>query len=170
MNASLGWISRRSFAPKARHARLLVGRAGSPTSTAVVVVTGAPDNGWTLQSWDGVPVDPNPGPLTRLFVAVRDAVVAPQTALYDIRHPPAGNVQPAGGAAALRARVGSTATDSPAATTSAASRPAARAPRQHSSSRPAAAVATAASRPATAGKRIAGHVGERRSPAVTVSD
>ena len=44
-------------------------------NTAVVVVTGTPDDGWTLQSWDGVPVDPNPGPLTRLFVAVRDAVV-----------------------------------------------------------------------------------------------
>ena len=139
-------------------------------NTAAVVVTGTPDDGWTLQSWDGVPVDPNPGPLTRLFVAIRNAVVAPQTALYDIRHPPPGNVQPAGGAAALRAGVGSTATDAPAATTSAASRPAARSPRQRSSSRPAAVVATAASRPAAAGKRIAGHVGARRSPAVTVSD
>jgi hypothetical protein len=139
-------------------------------NTAVVVVTGTPDDGWTLQSWDGVPVDPNPGPLTRLFVAVRDAVVAPQTALYNISHPPAGNAQPAGGTAALRVRVGSTATDSPAATTSAASRPASRPPRQRSSSRPAAVVATAASRPAAAGKRASGHVGERRSSAVTVSD
>jgi broad specificity phosphatase PhoE len=146
-------------------------------NTAVVVVTGTPDDGWTLQSWDGVPVDPNPGPLTRLFVAVRDAVVAPQTALYNtqtalynISHPPVGNVQPADGAAALRAEVGSTTTDSPAATTSAASRPASRSPRQRSPSRPAAVVAAAASRPAATGKRISGHLGERRSPAVTVSD
>ena len=146
-------------------------------NTAVVVVTGTPDDGWTLQSWDGVPVDPNPGPLTRLFVAVRDAVVAPQTALYNtqtalynIRHPPVGNVQPADGAAALRAGVGSATTDSAAATASAVSRPAFRSPRQRSSSRPAATVATAASRPAAAGKRISGLAVERRSPAVTVSD
>jgi len=146
-------------------------------NTAVVVVTGTPDDGWTLQSWDGVPVDPNPGPLTRLFVAVRDAVVAPQTvlcntqtALYNTSHPPVGNVQPAGGAAALRAGVGSATTDSAAATTSAVSRPAFRSPRQRSSSRPAATVATAGSRPAAAGKRISGLAVERRSPAVTVSD
>jgi broad specificity phosphatase PhoE len=139
-------------------------------NTAVVVVTGTPDDGWTLQSWDGVPVDPNPGPLTRLFVAVRDALVAPQTALYNTSHPPVGNVQPADGAAALRAGVGSATTDSAAATTSAVSRPASRSPRQRSSSRPAATVATAASRPAAAGKRISGVAVERRSPAVTVSD
>ena len=146
-------------------------------NTAVVVVTSTPDDGWTLQSWDGVPVDPNPGPLTRLFVAVRDAVVAPQTvlcntqtALYNTSHPPVGNVQPAGGAAALRAGVGSATTDSAAATTSAVSRPAFRSPRQRSSSRPAATVATAGSRPAAAGKRISGLAVERRSPAVTVSD
>jgi len=139
-------------------------------NTAVVVVTGTPDDGWTLQSWDGVPVDPNPGPLTRLFVAVRDALVATQTALYNTSHPPVGNVQPAGGAAALRAGVGSATTDSAAATTSAVSRPASRSPRQRSSSRPAATVATAASRPAAAGKRISGVAVERRSPAVTVSD
>ena len=139
-------------------------------NTAVVVVTGTPDDGWTLQSWDGVPVDPNPGPLTRLFVAVRDALVAPQTALYNTSHPPVGNVQPADGAAALRAGVGSATTDSAAATTSAVSRPASRSPRQRSSSRPAATVATGASRPAAAGKRISGVAVERRSPAVTVSD
>jgi len=139
-------------------------------NTAVVVVTGTPDDGWTLQSWDGVPVDPNPGPLTRLFVAVRNAVVAPQTVLYNTSHPPVGNVQPAGGAAALRAGVGSATTDSAAATTSAVSRPVSRSPRQRSTSRLAATVATGASRPAATGKRISGHVGERRSSAVTVSD
>lgn len=57
-------------------------------NTAVVVVNGNSEDGWTLQSWDGIAVDPNPGLLTALFVAVRNAVVAPQTALYDICHPP----------------------------------------------------------------------------------
>ena len=52
-------------------------------NTAVVVVSGNPEDGWTLQSWDGIEVNPNPGLLTRLFVAVREIVVAPQTALYD---------------------------------------------------------------------------------------
>lgn len=59
-------------------------------NTAVVVVNGNPDDGWTLQSWDGVAVDPTPGPLTRLFVALRNAVVAPQTALYENCHRPVG--------------------------------------------------------------------------------
>jgi broad specificity phosphatase PhoE len=62
-------------------------------NTAVVVVNGNPEDGWTLRSWDGVAVDPNPGPLTALFVAVRNAVVAPQTALYDICHPPSAAVR-----------------------------------------------------------------------------
>ena len=56
-------------------------------NTAVVVVNGDPQDGWTLQSWDGVAVDPNPSLLTRLFVAVRSVVVAPQTALYGALHP-----------------------------------------------------------------------------------
>jgi len=53
-------------------------------NTAVVVVTGDPQDGWTLQSWDGVAIDPNPGLLTRLFVDTRALVVTPQTSLYDI--------------------------------------------------------------------------------------
>lgn len=53
-------------------------------NTAVVVVTGDPQDGWTLQSWDGVAIDPNPGLLTHLFVDTRALVVTPQTSLYDI--------------------------------------------------------------------------------------
>lgn len=53
-------------------------------NTAVVVMTGSPQDGWTLQSWDGVAVDPNPSLLTSLFVALRSLVVAPQTASYDL--------------------------------------------------------------------------------------
>ncbi len=53
-------------------------------NTDVVVVTGSPEDGWTLVSWDGLAVNPDPGLLTKLFVNVRTLVVAPQTALYDI--------------------------------------------------------------------------------------
>lgn len=93
-------------------------------NTATVVVTGNPDVGWTLQSWDGVRVDSNPGPFTKLFVAVRKAVVAPQTASY--RHPPTQLGRRAGGAAAARAGLDFAATDPAAATTSATSRPSSR--------------------------------------------
>jgi broad specificity phosphatase PhoE len=53
-------------------------------NTAVVEVTGNPEDGWTLHSWDGVAVDPDPGLLSRVFVGVRELLVAPQTALYDL--------------------------------------------------------------------------------------
>ncbi len=53
-------------------------------NTAVVEVTGNPEDGWTLHSWDGVAVDPDPGLLNRLFVGVREVLVAPQTALYEL--------------------------------------------------------------------------------------
>lgn len=53
-------------------------------NTAVVVVTGNPEDGWTLTDWDGIAVDPDPSLGTKLFVNVRDLAVAPQTALYDV--------------------------------------------------------------------------------------
>lgn len=53
-------------------------------NTAVVVVTGNPEDGWTLESWDGISVSPNPSLGTQLFVNTRDLVVAPQTALYHV--------------------------------------------------------------------------------------
>lgn len=53
-------------------------------NTDVVVVNGSPEDGWTLTSWDGITVDPEPGLLAKLFVDVRNLVVAPQTSLYDI--------------------------------------------------------------------------------------
>ena len=53
-------------------------------NTDVVVVTGSPEDGWTLTSWDGIAVNPDPGLLTKMFVNVRNLVVAPQTSLYDI--------------------------------------------------------------------------------------
>ncbi|MGZ4578965.1 MAG: hypothetical protein ACXVX1_14885, partial [Mycobacterium sp.] len=52
------------------------------SNTGVVVVQGSPQAGWTLESWDGVPVPPASLP-TELFVDVRDLIMAPQFAAYD---------------------------------------------------------------------------------------
>jgi broad specificity phosphatase PhoE len=57
----------------------------SPLSnTSVVVVNGDPEDGWTLVSWNGISVDPNPSLLTKLYVDTRTLIVAPQTSLYNI--------------------------------------------------------------------------------------
>lgn len=53
-------------------------------NTSVVVITGNPEDGWTLENWDGVAVSAEPSLPTKLFVDVRNVVTAPQTALYRI--------------------------------------------------------------------------------------
>ena len=53
-------------------------------NTGVVVITGNPEDGWTLENWDGIAVSAQPSLLTKLFVDVRDVVTAPQTALYRV--------------------------------------------------------------------------------------
>ena len=53
-------------------------------NTAVVVVTGNPEDGWMLQSWDGVAISQNPSLAGKLFVNARSLVVAPQTAVYNV--------------------------------------------------------------------------------------
>src|SRR5208283_635599 len=53
------------------------------SNTAVVVLQGDPQDGWTLVSWDGVPVPPASLP-TELFVDVRDLIMAPQFAAYNV--------------------------------------------------------------------------------------
>jgi broad specificity phosphatase PhoE len=53
-------------------------------NTGVVVITGNPEDGWTLVDWDGVPVAAEPSLATKLFVNVRNVVTAPQTAAYRI--------------------------------------------------------------------------------------
>lgn len=53
-------------------------------NTEAVVVEGSPEEGWTLVSWAGRPVSADPPLATKLFVNVRDLVVAPQTALYNV--------------------------------------------------------------------------------------
>ncbi|MCV7199848.1 PE domain-containing protein [Mycobacterium angelicum] len=52
-------------------------------NTGEVVVQGSPSGGWTLVSWDGVPVPPASLP-TELFVDVRNLITAPQTASWNI--------------------------------------------------------------------------------------
>jgi broad specificity phosphatase PhoE len=52
-------------------------------NTGVVVVQGDPQDGWTLVSWNGIPVPPASLP-TELFVDVRDLIVPPQFAAYNI--------------------------------------------------------------------------------------
>ncbi|OBF41161.1 hypothetical protein A5724_06235 [Mycobacterium sp. ACS1612] len=53
-------------------------------NTDVVVITGNPEDGWTLENWDGIEVAEEPSLPTKLFVDVRNVVTAPQTALYRI--------------------------------------------------------------------------------------
>ncbi len=52
-------------------------------NTGTVVIQGDPQDGWTLVSWDAVPVPPASLP-TKLFVDVRDLITAPQFAAYNI--------------------------------------------------------------------------------------
>ncbi|MHA7648253.1 PE domain-containing protein [Mycobacterium sp. ML4] len=52
-------------------------------NTGVVVVQGSPATGWTMVSYDGIPVGPANLP-TQLFVDTRNFVTAPQYASYDI--------------------------------------------------------------------------------------
>ncbi|OSC36753.1 PE domain-containing protein [Mycobacterium decipiens] len=52
-------------------------------NTGTAVVQGNPTGGWTLVSWDGIPVGPANLP-TALFVDVRNLITAPQYAAYDI--------------------------------------------------------------------------------------
>lgn len=53
-------------------------------NTDTVVVTGNPEDGWTLQSWAGETVAATPDLPTKLFLDVRDLIVAPQTAVYNV--------------------------------------------------------------------------------------
>lgn len=53
-------------------------------NTGVVVVTGNPEDGWTLQSWEGEEVSPTPDLLTKLFLDFRELIVTPQRSLYTI--------------------------------------------------------------------------------------
>ncbi|MCB0930022.1 MAG: histidine phosphatase family protein [Mycobacterium sp.] len=56
------------------------------SNTDVVVVTGSNEQGWHLESWAGQEVADANYP-TQMFVNFRDLIVAPQTALYNMRKP-----------------------------------------------------------------------------------
>jgi hypothetical protein len=51
-------------------------------NTGVIVVQGSPQGGWTMTSWDGIPVGPPTLP-TKLFVDVRNLITAPQFAAWN---------------------------------------------------------------------------------------
>lgn len=53
-------------------------------NTEQVVIKGNQEDGWTLVSYAGIAVSPNPGLATQLFVNFRDLAVAPQTAIYNV--------------------------------------------------------------------------------------
>ncbi|QLL06952.1 PE domain-containing protein [Mycobacterium vicinigordonae] len=57
--------------------------AHSLPNTAIVEVTGSPGGGWTMNSWDGMPIGPANLP-TRLFVDFRNVITPPQYAVWDI--------------------------------------------------------------------------------------
>jgi hypothetical protein len=61
----------------------LLGKATILPDTGQVVVEGEPGD-WTLVSFNGEPIPQDPGLLTELFVDVRDLIMAPQTAAYNI--------------------------------------------------------------------------------------
>ena len=50
----------------------------------MVQIEGNPTDGWTLVSWDGQPVPADPGLLTHLLMDLRDLIIAPQTAAWNI--------------------------------------------------------------------------------------
>ena len=54
----------------------------SLSNTGIVQVTGNPQDGWTLVSWDGVAVPPASLP-TEIFVDTRNLIEAPQYALWN---------------------------------------------------------------------------------------
>ena len=57
---------------------------GPLENTGIVVVTGNPEDGWTLQSWNGEEVSPTPNLLTKLFLDFRELIVTPQRSIYNI--------------------------------------------------------------------------------------
>ncbi|GFG68823.1 phosphoglycerate mutase family protein [Mycolicibacter senuensis] len=57
---------------------------GPPPNGGQAVLEGNPTDGWTLVSWDGIPVSPTPDLFTGLFVDFRDLITAPQIALWHL--------------------------------------------------------------------------------------
>jgi len=52
--------------------------------TGIIQIEGNPTDGWTLVSWDGYPIPADPGLLTKLLMDLRELIIAPQTAGWNI--------------------------------------------------------------------------------------
>ncbi len=59
---------------------------GSPLlpNTGIVQIEGNPTDGWTLVSWNGIAVPEDPGLLTSLVMDLRDLIIAPQVAAWNL--------------------------------------------------------------------------------------
>jgi hypothetical protein len=59
---------------------------GSPLlpNTGVVQIAGNPTDGWTLVNWDGIAVPADPGLLTSLLMDLREVIMAPQVAVWNL--------------------------------------------------------------------------------------
>lgn len=59
---------------------------GSPLlpNTGIIQIEGNPTDGWTLVSWNGFPIPADPGLLTKLLIDLRELIIAPQTAGWNI--------------------------------------------------------------------------------------
>ncbi|MEO8814570.1 MAG: histidine phosphatase family protein [Mycobacterium sp.] len=53
-------------------------------ATGIIQIEGNPTDGWTLVSWNGTAIPADPGLLTELVVELRNLIIAPQTAAWDI--------------------------------------------------------------------------------------
>jgi hypothetical protein len=50
----------------------------------IIQIEGNPTDGWTLVSWNGYPIPADPGLLTKLLMDLRELIIAPQTAGWNI--------------------------------------------------------------------------------------
>ncbi|MGA8546294.1 MAG: histidine phosphatase family protein [Mycobacterium sp.] len=53
-------------------------------NTGIIQIEGSPTDGWTLVSWNGDPIPADPGLLTKLLMDLRELIIAPQTAGWNI--------------------------------------------------------------------------------------
>jgi Histidine phosphatase superfamily (branch 1) len=53
-------------------------------NTGIIQIEGNPTDGWTLVSWNGYPIPADPGLLTKLLMDLRELIIAPQTAEWNI--------------------------------------------------------------------------------------
>jgi Histidine phosphatase superfamily (branch 1) len=53
-------------------------------NTGIIQIEGNPTDGWTLVSWNGYPIPADPGLLTKLLMDLRELIIAPQTAEWNV--------------------------------------------------------------------------------------